>query len=95
MKNLNSLLYKDIAQPFIGFELSKHFIDRYIERFNNPEILGDVIRKVNKELCLLIFDAERNNQRTLLKAGSVEVPLLLVEGKQNYYLKALTIYERI
>lgn len=64
-----------LNRRWFGIRFSKHFMERFMERFGSPEILQMVGDRLHSDLCLLIFDmhSEHSVTNRIRISGSIFV----------------------
>lgn len=87
-------LYREVKSPIYGFAFSKHFWERYVERFKTDlSPLEGLMQRIDKDLCLLIFEAAKkeHHPQVIIFHSGAKIPLTLIMGDSPKLL-ASTIY---
>lgn len=89
-------LFHSVKSNVVGFAFSKHFWERYVERFNHDlSPLEGLINKIDNCLIELMFDAASNMRynQTIVKHNDVHIPLVLNLSGKHPVLTATTIFK--
>lgn len=77
-----------------GLNITKHFIERYYERFNDYGTLLNVMKYLNKNLCVLIYETILNGGSFDLHIDDIVVPLVYSDLNKTPTLLCKTIYRK-
>ena len=77
-----------------GISITKHFIERYFERFNDPQVLFKVLKYLNSNLCVLLYETVLTDNAVDLNIEGFVVPVVYSEIKGVPTLVCKTLYKK-
>lgn len=94
-KTLAETVYDKHKNIIIGVRFSKHFFERFFERFPmDLDLLGLVIKKIDSDLCEILFDLSLECQRTsmIIRVGGVRIAVSKIPETKIPTVLVRTIY---
>lgn len=94
-KTLAETVYDKHKNAIIGVRFSKHFFERFFERFPmDLDLLGLVIKKIDSDLCEILFDLSLECHRTsmIVRVGGVRIAVSKIPETTIPTVLVRTIY---
>ena len=93
MSALSDIVYYRHKDDIFGVIFTKHFFERYIERFD-VRVLSEIYKFLDSNICHILFDLELSGAHYLkYKVGDAILPISIVYGEIPK-IKIRTIYKR-
>lgn len=94
-KTLAETVYDKHKNANFGVRFSKHFFERFFERFPmDLDLLGRVIKKIDSDLCVILFDLSLECHRTsmIVRVGGVKIAVSKIPETTIPTVLVRTIY---
>lgn len=70
-------VYRKHGRSIFGVVLTKHFFDRFFERSTKMDDMTSILREVNKNLPVMIFELELSGKQKVFNVRGYRLPCIL------------------